>query len=127
MRGFWFKIGEMFKEGRMSHIKQLVLQFEHELRVASDLTNFFASANAQESLQIIIQQMGLEMLRRIRSNESLEELAAALRTIHCCLIKSIQTVPEPSLLFVLKNSASVSMLLFMVEHVQNPNVVDRPS
>ncbi|OGL62335.1 hypothetical protein A3C09_02585 [Candidatus Uhrbacteria bacterium RIFCSPHIGHO2_02_FULL_47_44] len=111
----------------MSHIKRLIAQFEHELRTAADLTDFFASANAQSSIQTIVQHMSLEVMRRIKSGESLDPLEDALRTMNHCLTGIIKSVPDSILPLVLTNGSAVMILLFMVEHAQSPPVFDAPS
>jgi len=111
----------------MTQIKKLITQFEHELRTAVDLTDFFASAKAQSALQIIVQCMSLEVMRCIKSKESLDELVRALRIMNQCFTKMIDSVPESVLPLVLVNGSSVKILLFMIEHANSPSVLDAPS
>lgn len=111
----------------MTHIKTLITQFEHELRTAADLTDFFASAKAQSSLQIIVQHMSLEVMRRIKLNEPLDELVYALRIMNQCLTNVIKSVPDSIMPLVLTNGSAVTILLFMIERANSPPVLDQPS
>lgn len=111
----------------MTHIKTLITQFEHELRAAADLKDFFASAKAQSSLQIIVQHMSLEVMRRIKANEPLDELVFALRVMNQCLTDIIRSVSDSVLPHVLTNGSAVMILLFMTEHANSPPVLDAPS
>lgn len=101
----------------MLDVKILVRSFEDDLRSAANLSDFFLSAHAQESLGVIIQQMSLEVMRRVKTGESLDELREALLIMDESLKKAILLVPEMLLLILLKNSSAINLLLFMTTAV----------
>lgn len=102
----------------MLDIRILVRSFENDLKNAANLSDFFLSAHAQESLRVLIQMMSMEVMRRVKTGESLDELSEAFTVMDQSLQKAISIVPEMLLPVLLKNLSNINLLLFMTTHAR---------
>lgn len=108
---------------------EVVTTFRQKLAIVTEFADydFFKHANALSAVQIIIQQTSLEFMRRLKANEPLHDIHAALSAMDQLLLEAIKVIPVMFVSVLMANVSSVSLLLFMVEHAMNPVVEDAPS
>lgn len=109
--------------------EEVVASFQEKLAIVTDFSDhdFFKHANALSAVQIIIQQTSLELMKRLKANERLDDIHSALVAMNQLLIDAIKVTPTMYLAVITANGSSVGLLLFMVEHAMSPIVTDEPS
>lgn len=109
--------------------EEVVASFQEKLAIVTDFSDydFIKHANALSAVQIIIQQTSLELMRRLKACERLDDIYSALLAMNQLLIEAIKVIPTMFLSVITANGSSVGLLLFMVEHAMNPVVEDAPS
>lgn len=108
---------------------EVVAAFQEKLAIVTDFSDydFLKHANALSAVQIIIQQTSLELMKRLKAGERLDDIHSALVVMDQLLLEAIKVIPTMFLSVLMANGSSVALLLFMVEHAMSPIITDEPS
>ncbi|MCX6715075.1 MAG: hypothetical protein NTX72_04645 [Candidatus Uhrbacteria bacterium] len=109
--------------------EEVVAAFQEKLVIVTDFSDydFLKHSNALSAVQIIIQQTSLELMKRLKAGERLDDIHSALVAMEQLLLEAIKIIPPMFLSVLTANGSSVGLLLFMVEHAMSPIVTDEPS
>lgn len=109
--------------------EEVVAHFQEKLAIVVSMEDydFFKHANAVSAIQIIIQQTGLELMKRLKAHERLDDIHSALLAMNQLLIEAMKIIPQMFMLMLASNGSSIGLLIFMTEHAMNPVVADEPS
>lgn len=109
--------------------EEVIASFQEKLMIVTDFSDydFLKHSNALSAIQIIIQQTSLELMKRLKAGERLDDIHSALVAMDQLLLEAIKVIPTMFLSVLTANGSSVALLLFMVEHATCPVINDAPS